>query len=671
MKNKNFFSVVALLFVLAISCSNPSDHENDSHLKVDTEEYRHTLPGYIWLENGANYLKDEYVDSIFYYYNNQIKDKEYEKAANYLMAYGQAVGESMAYDSLYFNTSKNFYDKYHDKISGESQSYIGYYLGMQNYYNHNLEGSFEWLKKAISIAPESKSHKQIIGFSNFSIAQNYGRIRDFENAEKYLIQALRIFEEVGDETNQGTVYLLLFSMYNQNSAYTEAEKNLEKGLRIVKKNNNKRLTFSAYSFYVNLNISRADTLRAIKYIDSMALQAESYTNINNYHKALLNQLIAFKHIAQREEAEALEYLKISREMTDQSNSADLQMRTLFKEIMFAEIFDRPLANPQQVEDFFNELSAEEVPNTQFMVQLAHGLFDYYTKIGEYKKANTYASFLLENSGKESVERINGKLFELERKFETERKEKTILLQESQLETQRNTIILLGGGAVFLILFFTLFIVWNKNRNIMREKALSDNFTSQLLSKTEDDRKRIASDLHDSVSNELINLRHALESNNHTLKAKIDTMLEEVRNISRNLSPTLFDKLGLKQSIEQLTERAQNQHHFLLSAEIDYSASLPSQVELQLYRIIQEATTNIIKHADAMAGKITIHEDSKFVYAEIKDNGKGFEVEKLLEKGNCFGLLNITERTKFIDGTVTFKSDSNGSIIRISIPKPKA
>lgn len=670
MKNKNFFFVVTLLFALAVSCCNPPNHGNDSALTVDTEEYRHSLPGYVWLENGANYHKEEYVDSIFHYYNNQIKDKEYEKAANYLMAYGQAVGGSMAYDSLFFNTSKNFYDKYHDKISGESQSYLGYYLGMQNYYNHNLEGSFEWLKKAIAIEPESKSHNQIIGFSNFSIAQNYGRIRDFENAEKYLIQALRIFEEVGDETNQGTVYLLLFSIYNQNSAYTEAEKNLEKGLRIVKKNNNKRLTFSSYSLYVNLNISRADTLRAIKYIDSMALQAESYTDINNYHKALLNQLIAFKHIAQREEAEALEYLKISREMTDQSNSADLQMRTLFKEIMFAEIFDKPLANPHQVENFFNEIATEEVPNTQFMVQLGHGLFDYYTKIGDYKKANTYATFLLENSDKESVERINGKLFELERKFKTERKEKTILLQESQLETQRNTIILLGGGAVLLILIFALFVVWNKNRNIIREKALSDNFTSQLLSKTEDDRKRIASDLHDSVSNELINLRHALESNNYTLKAKIDTMLEEVRNISRNLSPTLFDKLGLKQSIEQLTERAQNLHHFLLSSEIDYSASLPSHIELQLYRIIQEATTNIMKHAEAMAGKITIHEDSQFVYAEIKDNGKGFEVEKMLEKGNCFGLLNITERTKFINGTVTFKSDSNGSIIKISIPKPK-
>src|SRR5690606_5420851 len=175
----------------------------------------------------------------------------------------------------------------------------------------------------------------------------------------------------------------------------------------------------------------------------------------------------------------------------------------------------------------------------------------------------------------------------------------------------------------------------------------------------------------SVSNELINLRHALENNSQSFKNKIDSILEEVRNISRKLSPTLFDRVGLKESVEQLAERAQEQHNFLLTADVTYSGSLNTAVELQLYRIIQEATTNIIKHADAMAGKITIHEDSKFVYAEIKDNGKGFEVEKLLEKGNCFGLLNITERTKFINGAVTFKSDSNGSIIKISIPKPKA
>lgn len=100
----------------------------------------------------------------------------------------------------------------------------------------------------------------------------------------------------------------------------------------------------------------------------------------------------------------------------------------------------------------------------------------------------------------------------------------------------------------------------------------------------------------------------------------------------------------------------------------FNGTLSNSVEVQLYRIIQEATTNMIKHSNALAGKITLTEDSKFVNAEIKDNGKGFDVTKMLDKGNCFGLLNITERTKFINGTVQFKSDANGTIIKIFIPK---
>lgn len=167
---------------------------------------------------------------------------------------------------------------------------------------------------------------------------------------------------------------------------------------------------------------------------------------------------------------------------------------------------------------------------------------------------------------------------------------------------------------------------------------------------------------------MVNLRHAIENSNVHLKNKIDIILEEVRNVSRNISPILFDEIGLKSSVEQLTERIQNQHHFFINSEIEYSGGLENNKELQLYRIIQEAITNILKHANAVAGKVTITEDAKNVYVEIKDNGKGFYVDKMLEKGNCFGLLNITERTKYLNGTVNFHSDANGTIIKITIPK---
>lgn len=668
MKTLSTLIIIFTLFIFASSCSKKAEFENENCPELCQQEYRDSLPGYKWLKSNKNLENDSYIDSFNYYFNLNIEKKRYNDAAIYLIAYGGVVGNKMEYDSLFYSIGSEFYNSYEDQIKGDSKTDICYYLGNQNHYIHDLAKSSDWLRKAVSVEPVSKQHKQMLGFSNFALAQNNANLGDFEEAERLLVKALEIFIDVGDKTNQGTVYLLLHSIYMYSSAYIEAEETLQKGLEIVRKQKNDALIFGAYTLYVHLNVAKSDTLAAIQYVDSLAAKAEDYPGIITYHKAILNQLLAFKYIALREEDEALKYLKISRGITDSINSPDLKMRTLFQEVVYANIFNKPLKNPEEVEEFYNRISNEEDPNKQYLNQLGTALFTVYTKKGDYKKANSYAELLMVQKDKASDDRMKGRLFELERKFESEQKENKILQQEKLLEAQKNMIIILTVGAVFLILVFLLFIVWNKNRSILREKLLSDNFTSQLLSKTEDERKRIASDLHDSVSNELVNLRHALENDRFKFKDKIDKILEEVRSISRNLSPTLFDKLGLKESVEQLTDRAQNQHSFLLTSDIEYNGSLNTNVELQLYRIIQEATTNMMKHANAMAGKITITEDAKFVYAEIKDNGKGFEVNKMLEKGNCFGLLNITERAKFINGTVQFKSDKAGTIIKVSIPK---
>ena len=668
MKNIIVLFVATLITLLAFSCGDSSKKELGKKLENDLKVFSESLPGYSWLNDSQNHEHNAYKDSIDYYFNKNLKAEKYQEAAVYLITYSEILYQKMQYDSVQFEKLRNLYTHHKESISGEAQTKLCYYLGTQSHLIHDLVQSNKWLKKGIAIEQESKDHKQIQGFSNFAIGQNYSLLREFETAEKHLMEALRIFVEVEDFKNQGTVSLMLFNSYMQKGAYKEAEAHLTKGLQIVKKQNAEPLIFSAYSMFVNLNVAKADTLTAIQYIDSLALFAQAHPNIPNYHKTIANQLLAFKFIAQREENEAVEYLKKARELSDASQSPDLQMRTLFQELMFTEIFDKPLKNVEEVEEFYNEIAASDEPNRQYMSQMGTALFKFYQKKGAHEKANSYARFLMEDKNKALDEAINSRLFELEQKYQAEQKEKKILLQDKQLELQKKWIVSLVVAVVFIFLLLTLLIVWNKNRSILREQKLTESFTSQLLTKTEDERKRIASDLHDSVSNELVNLRHELENHSFLYKDKIDTILSEVRNISRNLSPTLFDKLGLKQSVEQLTDRAQNQHNFLLTSEIDYSASLNPEMELQLYRIIQEATTNIIKHADAIAGKITIWEDSNYVFVEIKDNGKGFEADKMLESGNCFGLLNIKERAKFMGGTVQIKSDKNGTEIKVSLPK---
>lgn len=661
---KLIFGLLAFIFLFS-QCKFDARQQNKNEDAL--KDNRTEMPGYSWLADKKHLDNAHYQDSFNYYFNTSVNAKKWNDAASYLMANGKALNYKLKYDSTYYKRTKEFVVQNSTGLSGESLSFLYYYLGSQAYYINHLDDSYKWLEKCVSIRPESDLHKQIQGFAHFAIARHYSNLREHESAEKQLIDALNIFVAVGDLKNQGTVYLLMHDIYMQSSMYDDADVTLSKGLQIVKQQKSDFLTFSAYGLFVHLNVAKADTAKAIQYIDTMIAYAPVYKDMIDYHRALLDQLTTFKYIALRNEDSAAFYLNKAQAISKKILNPDIQMRTLFQEVLFSNHFDKPLKDPKAVEKFYAELAADEEPNRQFMVQMATALYRYYQNNKHFEQANIYARHLMADVNKISEDRNKGRLFELEKKFESKKKENTILQQEQQLDERKLLIIVLISSVVIIVFSFLIYVFWNKNKINLKEKLMTQHFAAQLLLKTEEERKRIASDLHDSVSNELVNLRHAVEHNNVQLKDKIDNILEEVRVISRNLSPTLFDKIGLEMSIEQLTEKIQNQHGFFLTSEIQYKGTLGYIRELQVYRIIQEAVTNILKHSEAVAAKISINEENDTIHVEIKDNGKGFEVDKMLAKGNCFGLLNITERVKYINGNVLFKSNKSGTVITINIP----
>lgn len=246
------------------------------------------------------------------------------------------------------------------------------------------------------------------------------------------------------------------------------------------------------------------------------------------------------------------------------------------------------------------------------------------------------------------------------------KEKALQIQT--LAKKNALIALLIASLVSLLVSAFAIYLWQRQKTLKQQKENSMNFTKQLLESTEDERKRIASDLHDSISHELLALKHILKQDSTTVNTKIDTIINDIRGISRNLHPVMFDKIGLEPNIEQLVERIQQQNNFMVSTEINYGGSLSSADELQIYRIIQEALTNIIKYAKAHAGKITMNENPELIFIEIKDNGKGFNVKEAMNSGKSFGLHNIIERSRVIGGEAKIKSSQEGTVITINIAK---
>lgn len=257
--------------------------------------------------------------------------------------------------------------------------------------------------------------------------------------------------------------------------------------------------------------------------------------------------------------------------------------------------------------------------------------------------------------------------EMESKYESQKKTLKIAVQQKEIQ-QKNTLnLVLVLSLIAAALFAGVFMVRLQLVRSRKEAKMQRQFTRLLLKNTEEERGRIAAELHDGISHELLTLKNNLQQDTAVTESRIDTIINDIRMISRNLHPVMLDKIGLNHSIQHLCEQLMANGQLFISAEIDYHKQLTKESELQLYRIIQESLTNIVKYADAVAAKITILSKGDKLSVSIVDNGKGFDVAEKLNTQSAFGLHNILERGRALGGKATIHSSGQGTVVHLEIP----
>ncbi len=233
------------------------------------------------------------------------------------------------------------------------------------------------------------------------------------------------------------------------------------------------------------------------------------------------------------------------------------------------------------------------------------------------------------------------------------------------------------GALLLVFLSGLFI------NI-RERRLADAklkaLTQRVFDAQEEERGRVARELHDGISQLLVGVRYALDSARRRLKAgdarAQDTLdkgvehlsgaIQEVRRISRDLRPGVLDDLGLGPALKALADdfatRTGIQTDFNT---VVFRNRLDQEAKIALYRIAQEAMTNIERHSGATQVSIDIRGHKKGATLRIHDNGKGLPQSNSLQGG--LGLRNMQERVDQLDGALHLSSDKSGTLIVVEIP----
>lgn len=234
-----------------------------------------------------------------------------------------------------------------------------------------------------------------------------------------------------------------------------------------------------------------------------------------------------------------------------------------------------------------------------------------------------------------------------------------------------------------MLYYFLYLPLKRSESKLRD------LSNQILMTQETERRRISRELHDELGQALSLLKLRLGSvlrrvpedqretreGCNSILTHIDTVIEDVRRLSRDLSPTILEDLGLTIALRRLIKNLRTNYDVETTSDITNIDHLfPHDSAVLIYRIFQEAFTNIGKHAEANTVTVVVSENGRRLFLSVTDDGKGFDIARTRLKRDAergLGLAIMEERARMLGGSLEIRSqERKGTQISLTIPLEK-
>ncbi len=468
--------------------------------------------------------------------------------------------------------------------------------------------------------------------------------------------------DISDE-DRYNAYIYNSNIFKRLFDYPSVLKNLDNALEFGIKTENKPscinniLCQKALAHFDIHNYSISDSLMRI-------LAIEDYQYLNDEYQSKIFMQEGYLLYLKKDYLNADKRFDVAIEKMKTSSPCDLPMIYGKKIELYGAINNR-----ENLQQTYRKslLSAESCGILKYTMYTTQMMMKAYELMNDYKEA--YHCALLLDSIQEvyNSESHLQLITELETKYEVTHKDQQIYEAKVKANSQSTKIYLLVLSVLLVLLVSIVYILQSRQKTLLKSKQMNLAYTHQLFENIEQERKRISSDLHDSVGHDLLSIKEGLKMQNPFVEEKISKILEEIRVITRNLQPILFEKIGLVLSIENLLERIQLHSSIIINHDHEYGNELNKSDELQVYRIVQEALSNALKYSNAFTLKINIFRKANTIIVQIFDNGDGFNVNKTLASKNAFGLHSIIQRAVAIGAKATITSKKSRTLIEIKIP----
>ncbi len=567
---------------------------------------------------------------------------------------------------------------------GISESYngIGYCYAIQS----NFDKSIPYLNKALQTAPNKNSKSKALN----ALGVTYTMKSSFAIALDYYHQSLKILEELKDQKRIAVLLFNLGNVYSQLKNYEKANEYYYKSIKIDNEPD------SIKSAYCNMGLNYLDlnnydnALQSFEKVlktlnnsaEDKALKAyclnglgEAYFYKNdlknsqsNYEKAIiLNKEIEDKYIL----AESIRgigniYVKQAAHEKNTLVKNNLLERSISS-------FEESIKISTQVSDLNNLIDTyERLSNAQNLL----GNFD--KALQTYKKSVQYKDSIFNSENKETVKNLEDK-----RVIDLKNKEIQITKLDIEKKSTLNKI-LIGSSIGLLLLGFLGYRNFRNKRKLQNLKISELEKDKQLfaidsmLKGQEEERSRIAKDLHDGLGgllsgtklsftnmkeNLLLTPENALQFEKSL--SMLDITIADLRKVAHNLMPEALVKFGLNDALKDFCSTIQLASNITVDYQkIGLERKIGNTAETFIYRIIQELVNNAVKHAQATEILVQIAYANDKIAVTVEDNGKGYD-QNQTTTGD--GLDNIAYRVKYLNGTIdTQTSINNGTSVNIEL-----
>jgi len=615
-----------------------------------------------------------------------------------------------------------------DQRSNDSITRYYFEEAIETYYGlEKYDKSIAASRKVYNLSREVKDSADM-ALALYNTADSYYAKENNDSAFYYYAQSEKLYDKIGDVRTLGEIILYKAYVYYNAGEYEMCESEAFRALSYLQEQNKITHVYNCYNLIATALDGQDDNEQALKYYNKALDQLNEFYKEGYYSEADINQYRAscynnlggvYVKMARYNEAKKL--------YSDALKSGNLQedypslYAKLLNNLAYAKFRSGDHTGLPQM--FFRSLAIRDnLNNISGIVASNKHLGEYYLYKGDTARAISYTK-----QAYEQAEDINShfdilttlkKLSEIDTKnryFYSNRYIKVndslsdvakknrnyfarIEYETDRLETEKEELIkrnsfIIGLSAVILLFVAAIFIIYylnsrNKKLLLIQEQQKANEEIYQLMFEQqskiekvrEEEKTRIAMELHDGILNNIYAVRLNLEfinkkADDESIAKRKEYIKElqkvemEIRGVSHDLSRNvIFQDKSFKDLLESMITGQMNNFNTFFEAEIDNDVdweAMPNTQKVNIYRIIQEGLQNINKYSNASHAIVEVKKDGSNINITISDNGVGFDPEKA--KGGI-GIRNLRKRTASLNGQVMINSGiGRGSTIEVVFP----